>query len=138
MSTLAPLGRQRADPNLVKWLDQNGARLFLPAIAVAELIAGVANLRRLGRITQADELEAWVGVLKWEYAGRLLPLDAEAAHQTGLLIDLAKARGVAPGFADIAIAGIAATHAMVLLTRNLRHFAPLGIAASDPFAVLPA
>jgi hypothetical protein len=49
----------------------------------------------------------------------------------------AHALGLAPGFADLAIAGIAQAHGLIVLTRNLRHFAPLGIAASDPFAARP-
>ena len=68
----------------------------------------------------------------------MLPLDAEAAHETGLLIDRARATGHAPGFADLAIAGIAAARGLTILTRNLRHFAPLGVAAIDPYVTLPA
>lgn len=71
------------------------------------------------------------------YARRILPIDAEAACATGLLIDRARARGLAPGFADLAIAGIAQAHGLTLLTRNLRHFAPLGVSAQDPYAALP-
>ena len=60
-----------------------------------------------------------------------------AARETGLIADRARARGLAPGFADLAIAGIATAHGLTILTRNLRHFAPLDVPAHDPYAALP-
>ena len=47
-----------------------------------------------------------------------------------------RAAGRAPGFADVAIAA-AASRDLTILTRNLRHFAPLGVRAIDPFDTLP-
>jgi predicted nucleic acid-binding protein len=51
----------------------------------------------------------------------------------GKLTGDARAAGLAPGFADIAIAATAVHHGLTILTRNLRHFEPLGIAVIDPF-----
>ena len=42
-----------------------------------------------------------------------------------------------PGLADVMIATTAEVHRLTLLTRNLRHFLPLGIDAIDPFAEQP-
>jgi predicted nucleic acid-binding protein len=42
-----------------------------------------------------------------------------------------------PGFPDLAIAATAVTHQLTVLTGNLRHFAPLGIAAYNPLDALP-
>lgn len=110
---------------------------MLPAVAISELIAGVAKLRRLGRNRDAEAVAAWVEGILHLYAERILPLDTAAARETGLIQDRARAQGLAPGFADLAIAGIAQAHGLTLLTRNLRHFAPLGIAACDPFLAIP-
>ncbi|WP_244876980.1 PIN domain-containing protein [Acidocella facilis] len=44
---------------------------------------------------------------------------------------------MAPGFADIIIAATAQHHGLTILTRNLRHFEPLGAAVHDPFVRLP-
>jgi len=41
------------------------------------------------------------------------------------------------GFADVVIAATARCHGLTILTRNVRHFAPLGAAAVDPFKTLP-
>jgi predicted nucleic acid-binding protein len=43
-----------------------------------------------------------------------------------------------PVFADVAIAATAKAHGLVLLTRNGRHFASLGVAFIDPIEGLPA
>ena len=47
------------------------------------------------------------------------------------------AKGHTPGFADIAIASIAAARALVLLTRNTRHFEHLCDRLINPFETLP-
>ena len=52
-------------------------------------------------------------------------------------MDGARAGGRAPGFADVAIAATAASRGLTILTRNLRHFSPLGAQAIDPFDALP-
>jgi predicted nucleic acid-binding protein len=43
-----------------------------------------------------------------------------------------------PGFADVAIAALAQHAGLLLLTRNLKHFEPLGVACADPLISLPA
>jgi predicted nucleic acid-binding protein len=52
----------------------------------------------------------------------------------GRLADEAVAQGRHPGLADIAIAALAQHGGHTLLTRNLRHFEPLGVACVDPIA----
>ena len=41
--------------------------------------------------------------------------------------------GQAPGLADIAIAATAKAQGLIVLTRNLKHFAGLGVEIIDPF-----
>jgi len=118
-------------------MDQNSARLFLPTIVLSEITDGIAQARRTGAVRKAAALDEWFAETLRLYASRILPFDAPAAQRTGLLTDHARARGHAPGFADLAIAGIAAAHGLTVLTRNLRHFAPLGVPARDPYAALP-
>jgi predicted nucleic acid-binding protein len=68
---------------------------------------------------------------------RFLPFDVAVARVAGRLSDRARSKGRSPGFPDLAIAATAAAHNLTVLTRNLRHFAPLGVPAHDPFAALP-
>ncbi len=68
---------------------------------------------------------------------RVMPFDIPAARLAGLLMDGARATGQAPGFADLAIAATAGVHDLTVLTRNVRHFAPLDIPVINPFDSLP-
>ena len=58
------------------------------------------------------------------YADRVLPFDLTAARIAGALSDAAQAEGRHPGFADVAIAAIAKSRELAIVTLNLRHFAP--------------
>lgn len=137
LSTLAPAQRAGGHATLPDWLDRHTERLFLPVLCIAEVTSGIAKLRREGSTRRAAALEEWLGAVLHLHAARVLPLNAPAAHATGLLADQARAIGLVTGFADLAIAGIARAHRLTVLTRNLRHFVPLGVAAADPYAALP-
>lgn len=137
ISLMAP-GRPAILDAQAAWLRQQTGRLFIPAIAIAEIEAGIAKLRRSGGQARAGHLTAWLDGLIADHGDRVLPFDTAAARIAGLLADTAAALGRHPGFADIAIAAIASAHDLTLLTRNLRHFEPLGIPAIDPFTDAPA
>jgi predicted nucleic acid-binding protein len=51
--------------------------------------------------------------------------------------DRARGLGHAPGLADIIIAATAQHRGLTVLSRNLRHLEPLGVAVVDPFVKLP-
>ncbi len=95
--------------NLVAWLEQNTASLFLSVITIAEIEDGIAKARREGATRKAGNLTSWRESLLHLYAPRILPFHTEAAR----------------------IAGHLADHALVILTRNLRDFLPLGMPARD-------
>jgi toxin FitB len=50
-----------------------------------------------------------------------------------LLSDAAEDAGSHLGFADVSIAAIAKSRELVILSLNLRHFYPLGVATLNPF-----
>lgn len=138
VSALAP-GREDFVTSLFgQWLQANHQRLFLPAIAVAEMAQGIGKLRRNGGADRADRLDRWLDGLIAVYADRILPLDASVARLAGQMSDAAMAQGRHPGFADVAIAALAQHAGLVLLTRNLKHFQPLGVACLDPLLELPS
>ena len=118
-------------------MDRNSASLYLSVITVAEVEDGIAKSRRLGAHRKAGRLSQWLETLLHLYGARVLPIDVETARRVGTLSDRARAQGHAPGPADLAIAATAQRHACTVLTRNLRHFAPLDVPALDPFAALP-
>ncbi|MGH6877590.1 MAG: type II toxin-antitoxin system VapC family toxin, partial [Rhizomicrobium sp.] len=119
------------------WLDANSGMLLLSAVTVFEIENGIARLRREGATRKAAALTAWFDTLLHLYAHRIFPLDVSIARLAGNLSDRARGNGFAPGFADVAIAATARHHRLTILTRNLRDFQPLGVAACDPFVELP-
>ncbi|MGJ4998885.1 type II toxin-antitoxin system VapC family toxin [Bradyrhizobium sp. HKCCYLS3077] len=122
---------------LVDWMDAQSASLFISVVTVAEIEDGIAKLRRYGATRKSADIAAWLETVVHLYADRILPFDIEAARIAGALTDRARGLGHAPGFADIIIAATARRHQLTILSRNLRHFEPLGVAVRDPFAALP-
>lgn len=136
LSAGAPTKAQAA-PALAAWLERHNHLLYLSAVTVAEIEDGIAKARREGASAKADRLAAWLDSLLHLYSARILPLDVKVARQLGGLSDRARAAGLSPGWADLAIAATAAAHGCTILTRNLKHFHATGVAAADPFARLP-
>jgi predicted nucleic acid-binding protein len=136
LSRFAP-GRPGISEQIADWMRRQSGRLFMPVIAVAEIEAGICKLRRAGSTTRVEALSLWLDGLVRDYGDRLLDFDTVAARRAGALSDAARANGVNPGFADVAIAAIAAAHDLEILTQNIRHFMPLGVPGHDVFSTLP-
>ena len=132
VSAFAP-GKPPLTPEQAEWFERRTDELYLSAITAAEIEAGIRKLGRSGAQRRADDLSQWFERVLDLYGERVLPFDLVAARACGALSDTARALGQHPGFADLAIAAIAETRGLTVLTLNLRHFAPLGVAAADPF-----
>lgn len=135
ISAAAP-GRA-VSPALADWMDRNAGALFISSVTVAEITEGIAKSRREGATRKAEELAAWLDAVVHLYPRRILPLDVDVARTLGELSDRARAIGRPPGLADLITAATAKHHGLTILTRNIRHFAPLGVTVHDPFASLP-
>ena len=129
--------KRRASADLILWMDRNSDRLFLSTITIAEIADGIAKARREGARRKAADLTGWLEAVLHLYGDRVLPFDVAAARMAGTLSDLARSKGQSPGFPDLAIAATAAARQLTVLTGNLRHFTPLGVAAHNPLDALP-
>ena len=127
-----------AATDLVAWMDEHSANLYLSAVTVAEIEDGIAKANREKAKRKAADLTAWLETLLHLYWNRILAFDVAAARIAGALSDLARSRGTTPGFADIVIAATARSHGLTILTRNIRHFEPLGLPTLNPFDRLPS
>jgi predicted nucleic acid-binding protein len=136
LSMLAP-DKPTLNEALTLWLTEHSDRLYLSAVTVMEIEQGIGKLRRNGATDRADRLTRWLDTLLNAAADRVLALDGKVGRAAGALSDQALATGRHPGFADIAIAATATAHQLLLLTRNGKHFAPLGVAFFDPCEGLP-
>ena len=126
-----------ASPALIAWMDEQSAQLYISAVTVAEIEDGIAKARREGATRKATDLDAWLETLLHLCGERILAFDTATARRAGALSDCARGQGHAPGLADIIIAATALEHELTILSRNLKHFAPLGVLVLDPFATLP-
>ena len=122
---------------LLRWMDEHSTTLYLSAVTVAEIEDGIAKARRESARRKAADLAAWLETLLHLYGDRVLAFDVAAARVAGALSDLARSKGSAPGFADIVIGATAHVHGLTILTRNIRHFEPLGLSTINPFQALP-
>jgi predicted nucleic acid-binding protein len=127
-NVVSELRKPRPHPLVVAWLRGVSDRdLFLSAVTVGELQAGVEITRRQDK-AKADEIEAWVDQIAG--AWNVLPMDAKVFRYWARLMhgrsdDLIE---------DAMIAATAHVHDLVVVTRNVRDFASLGVPTLDPFA----
>ncbi len=119
----------RADRNVVAWA--TGVvpeHLYLSSITILELEIGVLSLgRRDAR--QSAVLRLWLDtvVLK-EFKSRILPLDVVVAKACAAL-HVPDPRGER----NAIIAATALVHGLVVVTRDVRDFEPMGVAVINPW-----
>jgi toxin FitB len=113
--------RPAPDARVIAWIDAQALEtLFLSAITVAELRAGVALLPAGKRRANLQEsLETQVLPL---FAGRVLPFDLACTQAYAQLMAKARAAGLAVASADGYIAAIAAANGLAVATRDKSAF----------------
>jgi predicted nucleic acid-binding protein len=124
--------RHAPEPRVIEWIDaQPLETLFLSAITVAELRAGVAWLpagkRRAG---WHESLEKRVLPL---FAGRVLPFDVTCTQASAALMAKARAAGLSIASADGYIAAIATANGLAVATRDTSPFEAAGAAVINPW-----
>lgn len=117
---------------VIEWLDaQVASALFVPAICLAELFAGVQSLPAGKRRTALQHaLEVQISTL---FHDRILAFDAAAAQAFASVHASAVRHGHNISFADCAIAAIASAHGYAIATRNVKDFRGTGIKVVDPW-----
>jgi hypothetical protein len=137
LSHVAPASRKRRDDKLAEWIVLRSDDLWLSVITAAEIEDGITKAARTGATKKAEDLAEWWGEVRHYCGDRILPLDLETAQETGRLMDRARAAGIAPGFEDVAIAATGKVNGLIVLTRNVKDFDPLGVRFHNPFDALP-
>ncbi len=126
---LSALRRPERAPNVEAWIGrQNSVALFVSVITIGEIERGMERQQRLDPIF-AEHLTAWIESLLIAFADRILPFDLPSARRWGRI-----SAAVGNNNPDLQIAAAALEHGLTVVTRNVSHFAPAGVATVDPFA----
>ena len=124
---VSALRRPERHVSVAQWLrDQPPEGLYISAITVGEIMYGAARQRRTQPVF-AELLERWLESVATSFHDRILPFDDAAAKRWGLLhAELGYTSS------DLQIAAIALQRSLTVVTRNVRDFAPTGVAVLNP------
>jgi toxin FitB len=119
---ISELIKPAPDPLLVNWLSPIPKRdLFLSAITIGEIAKGIASLPR--EHPRRNILENWLEKdVLLEFAGRILPFEAETAYFWGKLMWACQTTGLPCSPIDLQIAATAERYTATLVTRNTKDF----------------
>lgn len=125
---LSELRLRQRDPGVVAWISkQRPEDCFLSVVSIGEIERGIAR-KRTRDAGFAQQLAGWLDQLLRLYGDRLLPVDVGVARRWGLLSAEIGHRG-----ADLLIAATALERGLTVVTRNLCHFEPTGVAIINPW-----
>ena len=104
------------------------ASLYLSVVTILELEIGILLVERRDR-KQGGILRAWMdGHVLPSFSGRILAIDTVVARQCAAL-HLPNPRSDH----DALIAATALVHGMAIVSRNVSHFQPTGVAVVNPW-----
>lgn len=125
---LSELRLRQRNPGVVAWISrQRPEDCFLSVMSIGEIERGIAR-KRTSDAGSAQQLAGWLDQLLRLYGDRLLPVDVGVARRWGLL-----SAEIGHGGADLLIAATDLERGLTLVTRNLRHFEPTGVAIINPW-----
>lgn len=121
--------KRRRNAGYAAWFSQQIPQaLLVSVISLAEIARG-ATLVRNRDPARSRYLESWLAHVRATFADRLLPVDEQVAITWGRL----RAAQPMPPYVDSLIAATALAHGLTVVTRNVRDFAPTGVAVINPF-----
>lgn len=126
-NVVSELRKPRPHGAVVAWLgDQEEERLFLSAVTMGELQAGIERTRHQDP-AKAGEIERWADQLAASY--QVLPMDTPCFREWGRIMD----RKPDHPLEDAMIAATARVHRLIVATRNERDFVHLDVEILNPF-----
>ena len=124
---VSELKKPRPHGAVIAWLkNQEEEQLFLSAVTLGELQAGVEKTRRQDS-AKAAAIEAWVDQLASSF--QILPMDSLCFREWGRIMD----RKPDHLLEDAMIAATARVHRLTVATRNESDFKQLDVRILNPF-----
>jgi len=126
-NVVSELRKPRPHGGVLAWLrQQQEEQLFLSAVTMGELQAGIERTRRQDR-SKASDIELWVDQLAGSF--QVLPMDAICFREWGRIMD----RKPDQLLEDAMIAATARVHQLIVATRNEKDFSQLDVRILNPF-----
>ena len=126
---LSALRRRERYPQIARWMSkQRAGDLFLSVVSIGEIERGLTRQER-SNPDFARTLALWLDNVIKLYGEQILGVSVAIARRWGRL----SAR-IGNDSADLLIAATALEHGLTVVTRNVRHFRPTGVAVVDPSA----
>jgi toxin FitB len=126
------LMRLRPDHKVTDWMaSQDLGALFLSVVSIGELESGFTTMQDAARRARLEtSLEGHLTVL---FPGRVLPVTQAIAARWGRLNGMRQLFGRPLNVPDGLIAATALEHGLIIVTRNTKDFADLGVALINPW-----
>lgn len=126
-NVISELRRPRPHGAVVAWLEGvSDHDLHLSAVTLGELQAGV-EITREQDPERASQIESWIDQVAQTW--NVLPVDGRTFRVWAKLMH----RRSDELMADALIAATATVHHLIVVTRNVRDFVPLGVETLNPF-----
>ena len=126
-NVVSELRRPQPHRSVLRWIAKVPSdQLFLSAVTVGEIQAGIENVRERDA-DKARELEVWLEQVIDSYG--VLPMDAAAFREWAWV----KRRRSRTLLEDAMIAATAEVHRLTVATRDVRDFRMLGVPLVNPF-----
>jgi predicted nucleic acid-binding protein len=123
---------ERSDRQVVHWATKHQINdFFLSAITILEIELGVLRLARRDN-AQSIVFRSWIEKTLTDFAGRIVPVDADVALQCAAL----HVPNPRPD-RDAYIAATALVHNLTIVTRNTRDFQGTGVKLFNPWIAQP-
>lgn len=125
---LSLLRRPGRAPQVERWIARHRPTdLFISVVSVGEIERGIDRQRKIDPAF-ASSLAKWLDQSILVYGSRILPFGLAEARRWGKLSNL-----IGNANLDIALAATALENGLTVVTRNIAHFKPTGVATVDPF-----
>ena len=131
-NVISEWARPQWDEGVVAWFaEEDEDRIYMSVASFAEIRFGI---ERLPAGKRREQLAAWLADdLPNRFEGRILEIDHRVAEAWGVMMARGQRLGANVTAMDAFFAATADVHGLILVTRNVRDFAQLGIRLLNPW-----